>query len=77
MERLDDASTSFFVFFSQEDIFMGAGCEGFCGGACGSDASARQLIKPWAATARTGPRAFAINTDAEAQLSSRQSAASV
>jgi hypothetical protein len=75
MERLDDASVSFFVFLSQEDIFMGSSCGGSCSGACGSDASAHQLIKPWAATARAGPCAFSINAGAEAQTSSRQSAA--
>jgi hypothetical protein len=54
MERLDDASMSFFVFFSQEGIFMDASYDRSCGGACGGDASARQFIKPWTAT-------FAIN----------------
>jgi hypothetical protein len=36
-----------------------------CGGVCGNDGCARQLKKAWAATARAGPRAFAINADVE------------
>jgi hypothetical protein len=36
----------------------------------GSDASARQLIKPWAATARAGPSAFAINADTAGGIAS-------
>jgi hypothetical protein len=40
---------------------------GGCGGVCRSGARARQPIKRWSATARAGPRAFAINAGAEAQ----------
>jgi hypothetical protein len=49
---------------------------GDCSGACRSGARARQLTKRWAAIARVGPRAFAINAGAEAQASPRQSATS-
>jgi hypothetical protein len=56
--------------------FHGAGCVD-CGCVCVTDGHAHKLKKAWPATARAGPRAFAINTGAEAQVSSRQSAASV
>jgi hypothetical protein len=69
--RLDDASWSFFIFFSQDNIFMASYVGRDCGGVCGSGTGARQLIKCWATTAQAGPRAFAINTGAEAQTSSR------
>jgi hypothetical protein len=75
--RLDDASWSFFVFFSHA-IFMVLALalwEKVAGGCDASGARASQLIKRWAATARAAPRGFAINADAEAQASSRRSAA--
>jgi hypothetical protein len=77
--QLDDASWSFFVFFSQDDIFMALALalwEEVAVVCAGSSARACQLIKRWAATARTGPRAFAINAGTEAQASSRRSVAS-
>jgi hypothetical protein len=69
VERLDDASTSFFVFFSQDNIFMAWVLEDLAV-VSGSDASTRQLIKPWAATARAGPSAFAINADTAGGIAS-------
>jgi hypothetical protein len=77
--RFDDASWSFFVFFSQDDIFMALALalwEKVAGGCDASGVHVSQLIKHWAATAHAAPRGFAINADAEAQASSRRSAAS-
>jgi hypothetical protein len=65
-------TSSFFVFFSQDVIFM-ARVVGICSDLCGTDGRTRQLIKSWLATAHTGPRAFA---GAETQPSSCQSATS-
>jgi hypothetical protein len=65
-------TSSFFVFFSQDVIFM-AWAMGICGDLCGTDGRTRQVIKSWPATAHAGPRAFA---GAEAQPTSRQSVAS-
>jgi hypothetical protein len=67
----------FFVFFSQDDIFMALALvlAGRGEGRDGSGAHADQLIKRWVATARAAPRGFAINAGAKAQASSRRSAA--
>jgi hypothetical protein len=68
----------FFVFFNQDIIFMALALalwEKVAVVCAGSGARARQLIKRWTGTARAGSRAFAINADAEAQASSRRSAA--
>jgi hypothetical protein len=78
--RLEDASWSFFVFFSQDNIFMAlvlvlALWEEVAGGCDTSSARASQLIKRWTATAHAAPRGFDINTGAEAQASSRRSSA--
>jgi hypothetical protein len=67
VERLDDASASFFAFFRHDDIFMAWAMGDFCSSVCGNGGCACQLIKAWAAIARAGPRAFAINVGAEAQ----------
>jgi hypothetical protein len=77
---LDDASWPFFVFFSQDGIFMALALALWeevagRGGSDGSGARASQLINNWAATARAVPRGFSINAGAEAQASSRRSAA--
>jgi hypothetical protein len=63
-ERLIDASWSFFIFFSQDDIFMALALWKrlrWC------VREQRQLIKAWAATVRAGDSAFTINMGAEAQ----------
>jgi hypothetical protein len=79
--RLDDATWSFFVFFSQDDIFMALALalalwEEVARECDASSARTHQLMKCWAATAHATPRGLAINTGAEAQALSRRSAAS-
>jgi hypothetical protein len=76
--RLDDASWSFFVFFSHDNIFMELALwEMVAGGCDASGVRASQLIKHWAVTAHAGPRGFAINIGAEAHAPSRRSAANI
>jgi hypothetical protein len=70
VEGLDDASWSFFVFFSQDGTFMALA---LWRGLRWCVRERRQLIKPLMATTRAGPSAFAINTGAEAQAASLQS----
>jgi hypothetical protein len=72
VERLNDASLSFFIFFSQDDIFMALALWRrlrWC------VRERRQLIEPLTATTYAGPSAFTINIGAEAQTASLQSAA--
>jgi hypothetical protein len=77
-DELEPTLPSFFVFFSHDVIFLERLWR------CGNGGSASwcvrhrwpqgRLKKPWLATTHAGTSTFAINTDVEAQASSRLSA---
>jgi hypothetical protein len=76
VERLVDTVWSFFVFFSQEGIFMALALWRRLRWCMWERRQRAPAYKSWEATARPGPSAITINADAEAQAASLESAAS-